>query len=172
MLSSGGEQRLYAGGSLLPLSSGRPDGTGGDGHSPSHWKDARLAGRYLGVMNPTISAGEYQAITDNDLLALEAIGYQTQSVVDVTMIVPLTSGQPQAGGLIAPPPDLGVLSHTQYSITVPPGATRLEITLSGDQDVDLYGRYGQPVVPSANETDTVAHLMLQVTTPAPVVDYY
>lgn len=146
ILSSGGEQGFYTGGSMLALSSGRPDGTGGDGQSPSHWKDERAAGQSLGVMRPTIAAGEYQTVTDNDLTALEAIGYRTQSVVDVTTVIPLTSGQPQTGGMTAPPPKLGVLSHTQYAIVVPPGATQLQIDLSGDQDVDLYGRYGQPVV--------------------------
>ena len=146
VLTSGGEQRFYAGGGMLALASGRPDGTGGDGQSPSHWKDDRAAGLYLGVMNPTIAAGESHSITDNDLAVLEAIGYRTQSVMDVTTVIPLTSGQPQAGGMTAPPPDLGVLSHTQYAIAVPPGASQLQIDLRGDQDVDLYARYGQPVV--------------------------
>ncbi|HJQ22658.1 MAG TPA: NF038122 family metalloprotease [Blastocatellia bacterium] len=146
VLTSGGEQRFYAGGGMLALSSGRPDGTGGDGQSPSHWKDDHTGGQYLGVMNPTIAAGESQVVTDNDLAVLEAIGYRTQSVTDVTTIIPLTSGQTQAGGMTAPPPKLGVLSHTHYAIVVPPGATQLQIDLHGDQDVDLFARYGQPVV--------------------------
>ena len=146
VLTSGGEQRFYDGGGMLALASGRPDGTGGDGQSPAHWKDDRTAGQYLGVMNPTLATGESHLITDNDLDALEAIGYRTQSVTDVTTIIPLTSGQPQAGGMTAPPPKLGVLSHTHYAIVVPPGATQLQIDLHGDQDVDLFARYGQPVV--------------------------
>jgi hypothetical protein len=97
-------------------------------------------------MNPTLATGESHLITDNDLDALEAIGYRTQSVTDVTTIIPLTSGQPQAGGLFAPPPNLAVLSHTQYAIAVPPGATQLVLDLRGDEDVDLYARFGQPVV--------------------------
>jgi hypothetical protein len=146
ILSSGGEQRFYAGDAMLALSTGRPDGTGGDGQPPSHWKDEHLTGQYLGVMNPTIAPGEHQFINDNDLTVLDAIGYRIRNVTDPTTIIPLTSGQPQTGGMIAPPPDLGVLSHTQYAIAVLPGATQLEIDLRGDQDVDLYARFGQPVV--------------------------
>ncbi|MEN3334370.1 MAG: hypothetical protein V7641_3735 [Blastocatellia bacterium] len=146
VLSSGGEQRFYAGDAALNLSTGRPDGTGGDGQPPSHWKDEHLTGQYLGVMNPTIASGEHQFLTDNDLTVLDAIGYRVKSVMDTTTIIPLTSGQPQTGGMTAPPPNLGVLSHTQYAIAVPPGATQLSIDLNGDQDVDLYARFGQPVV--------------------------
>jgi len=144
-LSSGGEQRFYAGDTTLALSTGRPDGKGGDGQSPSHWKDDHLTGQYLGVMSPAMAIGEHQFITDNDLTVLEAIGYRVKSVTDPTTVIPLTSGQPQTGGMIAPPVNLGVLSHTQYAIIVPPGATQLRIDLQGDQDVDLYARFGQPV---------------------------
>jgi hypothetical protein len=146
VLSSGGEQRFYAGDSMLALSTGRPDGRSGDGKAPSHWKDDTLTGQYLGVMNPTIAAGEHQSVTDNDLMVLDALGYRTRSVSDPTTVIPLTSGQSQAGGMLAPPPNLGVLSHTQFAIIVPPGATQLTIDLRGDQDVDLYARFGQPVV--------------------------
>jgi hypothetical protein len=145
ILSSGGEQRFYADDTPLALSTGRPDGTGGDHMPPAHWKDEHLTGQYLGVMSPAIAIGEHQFITDNDLAVLEAIGYRTKSVTDTTTIIPLTSGQPQSGGMTAPPPNLGVLSHTQYGIIVPPGATQLRLDLQGDQDVDLYARFGQPV---------------------------
>ncbi|MBL8189997.1 MAG: hypothetical protein JNK38_18425 [Acidobacteria bacterium] len=60
-------------------------------------------------------------------------------------IVPLTSGVPQTGTVPAAQPGGGVLSGTQYTIQVPSGATQLQITLSGNQDVDLLARFGQPV---------------------------
>jgi hypothetical protein len=144
--SSGGEQSFYAGGGPLALSTGRPDGTGGDGSHAAHWKDDKLSGQYIGVMDPTIEPGEHQFITDSDIDVLDAIGYRTRGVTDATIIVPLISGQPQPGGMIAPPLNLGALSHTHYSIAVPPGATRLRIDLNGNQDVDLFARFGQPVV--------------------------
>jgi hypothetical protein len=146
ILSSGGEQSFFAGGSKLALSTARPDGTGGDGRQASHFLDDKLTGNYLGVMDPTIASGEHQLITDNDLIVLDAIGYRTKSVIDPTIVVPLTSGLPQSGGMSAPPsPGLGVLSHTHYSIVVPPEANQLRIDLTGNQDVDLYARFGRPV---------------------------
>lgn len=145
ILSSGGEQNFYTGDTRLALSTGRPDGTGGDGRQASHWKDDRLTGQHLGVMNPVITPGEHPLLTDEDLGVLDAIGYRTKSLLDATTIIPLVSGQPQTGGMFAPPPNLGVLSHTQYAIAVPPGATQLVINLTGNQDVDLFARFGQPV---------------------------
>jgi hypothetical protein len=97
-------------------------------------------------MDPTIKPGEHQFITDNDVSVLDVIGYRTKSVIDPTIVLPLISGQPKAGGMFAPPPNLGVLSHTQYSIKVPPGATQMKIDLSGNQDVDLFARFGQAVL--------------------------
>jgi hypothetical protein len=42
--------------SAMPLSTGRPDGSGGDGRQASHWKDDSISGQYLGTMDPTIGA--------------------------------------------------------------------------------------------------------------------
>jgi hypothetical protein len=147
IVSSGGEQRFFDGGTNPALSTGRPDGTGGDGRQPSHWKDYSLTSQYLGVMGPMIRTGERQFLTDDDIGVLDAIGYLTKSLFDPTTVVPLSSGVPERGGMFAPPPGagLGVLSHTQYSIVVPPGATQLRIVLSGTQDIDLFARSDRPV---------------------------
>jgi hypothetical protein len=145
ILSSGGEHSFYAGGAKRALSTGRPDGASGDGRQASHFQDDNLTAQYLGVMDPTISPGERQLITDNDLIVLEAIGYRVRSLIDPTSVVPLKSGLPQIGVIFAPPPALGVLSHTHYSIEVPPGAVQLKIDLSGNQDVDLFARFGRTV---------------------------
>jgi hypothetical protein len=145
ILSSGGEQSFYDGGASAALSTGRPDGTGGDGRQASHWRDDNLSGRYLGVMDPTIGLGEHQFLTDADLVILDAIGYRAKSLQDPTTVVPLISGVSQAGEMIAPPPGLGVLSHLHYSIVLPPGATQLKVDLTGNQDVDLFARFGRPV---------------------------
>jgi len=146
ILSSGGEQSFYEGDATTPLSTGRPDGAGGDGRESSHWKDDSLLGRYLGVMDPTIGPGEHYYITDNDTAVLDAIGYRAISTTGPPTLIPLASGQSQRGGMVAPPPDAGVLSHLQYSIDVPPGAANLKIELNGDQDVDLFARFGERVV--------------------------
>lgn len=146
ILSSGGEQNFYTGGTKIALSTGRPDGTFGDGRQASHWKDDNLGGQYLGAMDPTIEPGEHPFITDSDVAVLDAIGYRTKSLLDPTTVVSLIPELPQAGGMLAPPPGLGVLSHVQYSIAVPPDADELRIDLSGNQDVDLYVRFGRAVV--------------------------
>ncbi len=60
--------------------------------------------------------------------------------------VALTSGSPQIGSIPAPPPGQGVLGATQYTIQVPSGAAQLRIDLSGNQDVDLFVRFGQKII--------------------------
>lgn len=60
--------------------------------------------------------------------------------------VVLRSGVPVMGSLPAPPPGQAVLGDTQYSIQVPTGATQLQVTLRGNQDVDLFVRFGQRIV--------------------------
>jgi hypothetical protein len=75
VLSSGGDQVYFAGGEELPLSTGRPDATGGDGFQASHWKDDRFTGRTIGIMDPIITAGDRGAIVDDDVAVLNAIGY-------------------------------------------------------------------------------------------------
>src|SRR5262249_33897066 len=75
ILSSGGSQDYFAGAGELALSTGRPDGTGGDREQASHWKDDRFTGQHIGIMDPTLADGERAVITDNDLAALRSFGY-------------------------------------------------------------------------------------------------
>jgi hypothetical protein len=77
VLSSGGEQRFTAAGLELPLSTGRTNGTGGDGFQGSHWKNDRLINnRYIGVMEVEIPNGKRQALTSHDLIAIDLMGYE------------------------------------------------------------------------------------------------
>jgi hypothetical protein len=80
ILSSGGAHVFFEGDSELQLSTGRPDGTGGDGVQPSHWRDDMLVGERIGIMDPTIPAGTRQTITFNDLTALDLFGYTMKPV--------------------------------------------------------------------------------------------
>ncbi|MFL6275360.1 MAG: NF038122 family metalloprotease [Blastocatellia bacterium] len=76
ILSSGGAQYFYAGGDTYGLSTGKPDGTGGDGRQASHWRDDAIAGEMrIGVLDPTLPAGKRETITLKDLEALDAFGY-------------------------------------------------------------------------------------------------
>jgi trimeric autotransporter adhesin len=60
--------------------------------------------------------------------------------------VALTPGVAQTGTSAAPqPPSQAVFHPTQYTIQVPAGTTQLKLDLSGNQDVDLFVRYGNPV---------------------------
>ncbi|HWP41669.1 MAG TPA: NF038122 family metalloprotease [Blastocatellia bacterium] len=89
ILSSGGTQvyfdntgTLSPGGSIeLSLSTGRPDGSGGDGRQASHWKDNVFTGETVGIMDPTLGFGERLTISNNDLLALDRMGYEVLSCV-------------------------------------------------------------------------------------------
>ncbi len=77
ILSSGGEHIFFGGGPELPFSTGRYDGTGGDGWQAGHWKDDLFTGRYIGIMDPTIAPGYRHSITTDDLQAFELTGYRT-----------------------------------------------------------------------------------------------
>ena len=76
ILSSGDPQVYFSGSSELALSTGRPDGSGGDGNQASHWKDDRFTGQIIGIMDPTLDDGQHVVITANDLLALDSFGYR------------------------------------------------------------------------------------------------
>lgn len=58
----------------------------------------------------------------------------------------LISGTAQTGSISAPTQSgAGVLGTAQYTILVPNGATQLKVDLTGNQDVDLYVRFGQRI---------------------------
>jgi hypothetical protein len=62
----------------LELSTGGPDGVfdeGGDGNQSSHWKDDTLIGKFIGIMDPNLSAGVHEVPTENDFLAIEMLGW-------------------------------------------------------------------------------------------------
>ena len=79
VLSSGGDQVFFAGTDQIPLSTGRPDGSGGDTFQASHWKDNRLNNNVvIGIMDPAIGRGERNQISANDILALNYMGYRVK----------------------------------------------------------------------------------------------
>ena len=76
ILSSGGGQKFWAGTDELGLSTGRPDGTGGDENQASHWEDDAITGIRIGIMDPTLARGRRSEMTDADLFAFGMFGYQ------------------------------------------------------------------------------------------------
>jgi hypothetical protein len=75
ILESGGNHFFFMGDDDLPLSTGRPDSSGGDGRAASHWKDDLILGTRIGIMDPTIPLGKRQTVTLNDVEALDLFGY-------------------------------------------------------------------------------------------------
>jgi hypothetical protein len=75
VMSSGGDHLYYTDGYGAPLSTGRPDATGGDMRQPSHWKDDAFTGYYVGIMDPTLRRGLHVPITYWDLIALNRMAY-------------------------------------------------------------------------------------------------
>jgi hypothetical protein len=81
ILSSGGAQYFFGGGDSYGLSTGRPDGTGGDERQASHWHDDALSDEMrIGVLDPTLPAGRRETITLKDLEALDAFGYHLKPI--------------------------------------------------------------------------------------------
>lgn len=83
ILSSGGNQSYFSGGSEHQLSTGKPDGTGGDGEQASHWKaDEQIGGHsfFIGIMDPTIAPNVRETMTANDQEAIDYLGYSTVSI--------------------------------------------------------------------------------------------
>lgn len=52
----------------------------GDGRQASHWKDNNLTGTLMGIMDPTLASGTFVPVGDNDLRALDLIGYDIAAV--------------------------------------------------------------------------------------------
>jgi hypothetical protein len=177
VLSSGGEQVFFAGGTELALSTGRPDGTGGDERQASHWKDDFFTQQYLGIMDPTPRKGQRLDISQNDLDALAFMGHAIGNVPPpMNDTILLSSGNPQTGSMGAPFQGSCTLNLFQYAITVPSGATQLKIDLNGSPELDLFVRLNQRIsiqsglplrdfaalTPGGNETLTI----LPTSTPA------
>ena len=74
ILSSGGDQIFYGMGPRLPLSTGRADGSGGDGAQAGHWQ-FQWPDPEIGVMTPFVDFGWRLFLTHNDLVAFDTIGY-------------------------------------------------------------------------------------------------
>ncbi|HEX6098416.1 MAG TPA: NF038122 family metalloprotease [Thermoanaerobaculia bacterium] len=96
--ASGGTQVYFTGTSSLALSTGRPDGTGGDENQASHWKDDALTGVRIGVMDPTLSKGVRSQLTDADLQAFGMMGFNIVSGTTPGGQVPATPSNLSATG--------------------------------------------------------------------------
>jgi hypothetical protein len=91
VMYTGGDQVTYDGGTFDPagipipgLTAGDiPMSTGyytGDHAQACHWKDSDLINEYIGIMDPTTAAGEFQKFTGADRMAFELLGYRVRPV--------------------------------------------------------------------------------------------
>jgi len=79
IMSTGDPQVYFSGNGtrVLNLSTGGPNGTAGDMRQSAHWKDDSLLFEIIGIMDPTILAGQHLTISVNDLNAIDRFGYTT-----------------------------------------------------------------------------------------------
>lgn len=73
--SAGGDHEFFALDWSAPLSTGRGDGTGGDGEQASHWKDDRFINWNVGLMDPRLPPFRYATATVYDAFAFDLLGY-------------------------------------------------------------------------------------------------
>ena len=98
-----GNHVMFVGDNEYELSTARGDRTGGDGQQASHWRADEISGRYIGIMDPTLAAGDREEITAADVRALELFGYsvdRTPSTASAQVAIAGNAGQhrlPDAG---------------------------------------------------------------------------
>ena len=78
-MASGGDHVSFLGGTPIQMSTGRPDGEGGDGQQSSHWKDNTNGNPLIGLMDPTIPSSFRGQLSQNDLDAFNMMGYDVTS---------------------------------------------------------------------------------------------
>jgi hypothetical protein len=110
ILSSGGEQVFFTGLPELAMSTGRPDGSGGDSNQASHWKSDQIVQPTIGIMAPTLARGQRSTISDNDLRAFDVLGYNLEGADE---------GDPDAGDPGGP--ELTKVSYNGSAMTIKGG---------------------------------------------------
>lgn len=136
--SSGGEQVQFTGGGTTRLSTGRPDGSGGDNNQASHWKDnVQNSGTYIGIMDPTGADGDLDELTQVDLDTLDFIGYDVKDMMTVDAVTGSLDGN--ALSIVAS------VTAANRRIT----SVRTQLLSASDQPI------GDPLVTTVNSTGQV-----------------
>ena len=161
LLDSGGDHVFFAGTDSIKLSTGRPDGGGGDGRQASHWKDKEINnGVYIGIMDPTADFGEVETITAADLEALETWAWTIAPPVRVDAVTGLLDGNTLqlAGTATARSKSL---ASAQLTLLDGAGATvaalpAQSLSLSGSLNFDFTLQFaGLGAYPTATQADLV-----------------
>jgi uncharacterized protein (TIGR03437 family) len=101
----------------------------------------RFAPSGLGAQNATLAIASNDPARPSINISLSGVGGPAPTALTAFA----TSGAAQTGSMPAPPAGSGVLHLTQYAVFVPAGAALLKVDLTGNQDLDLFVRFNQPI---------------------------
>ena len=90
VMATGGSQSFYYGDGSVPMSTGVYTG---DGNQASHWKDDMN----LGIMDPTAAPGEVLSISQNDLIAMDLIGWEVVPEPSTIILLLMAGAMMMAG---------------------------------------------------------------------------
>ena len=100
---------------------------------------------WFSVLSSQLWRASAQSISAKPLAQSVHVAKSRSGIVNVAQqtVVPLISGTPLTGTINgAPVANQCSLGTTQYTIPVTADGKRLQISLSGNQDIDLYARFG------------------------------
>ncbi len=124
-----GNHVMFVGDAEYELSTATGGREGGDTQQASHWRADEYRsgpGAYIGIMDPTLAAGDREEITDADIDALELFGYVVRRA-PVTASARLTIAGDSVG--------IDFLSPTvRTSLTPAGGSLAIQITNAGGPD--------------------------------------
>ncbi|HEX8297756.1 MAG TPA: NF038122 family metalloprotease [Rubricoccaceae bacterium] len=92
-----GNQVMFVGDTEYELSTATGSRTGGDSQQASHWRaDEYRSGpdRYIGIMDPTLAAGDREEITAADIRALELFGFSVDRTPSTAAATLTLAGTP------------------------------------------------------------------------------
>jgi len=122
ILSTGGDQEFFNGANDTPVSTGDPNGNGGDGWQASHWQDdvqeSFATRRYIGIMHPVADRGARYLITNDDLKVLDLIGYTLTTNSQPNDVLSVDDGTAEAGGTGSSSIVLNRLTPVKYPSTL------------------------------------------------------
>lgn len=112
-------QVLWDGSQELSLSTGI---NLGDGRQASHWKADELTGNFLGIMDPTLSRGDRETLTSNDLRAFGLFGWNVAAPItdcngnQIDDAVDITEGTADDCNLNGVPDSCDIASGTSQDV--------------------------------------------------------
>src|SRR5262245_40703613 len=104
----------------------------------------RFATTSLGAQNGTLTITSDDPARPSLNVTLSGVGGQPPT----SLTIFTNSGAEQTGSIIALFPGFTSVNRTQYAVFVPDGASQLKIDLNGNQNLALFARFDQRLIPS------------------------